>query len=195
MADIDIDPDMMEPNHRGGSGQNPMYPGAEKERLIYRGRPSQYINFNSFFVCLMVFVAAVCTPILWGIAYPDGRPMPMPVSYLAKGMFIIAPVAAFYIWLRTFCHKYTITTERLHESEGILSRNTEVLEIYRIKDITLSEPFHLRVFGCANIILDTSDRSTPVVVIQATKNSQELITKLRKHVERMRFIKGVREID
>lgn len=194
MADIDIDPDMMDSDHRGGRN-NQQYPGSQKERLIFSGTPSQYINFNSFFVCFLIFLASVCVPIVWGIAYPDGRPLPMPVSYVAKAVFIITPFVAFYIWLRTYCHKYKITTERLHESEGILSRHTEVLEIYRIKDITLSEPLHLRVFGCANIILDTSDRSSPVVVIQAVRDSQALITKLRKNVERMRSIKGVREID
>ncbi len=40
------------------------------------------------------------------------------------------------------------------------------LELYRVKDIVLNEPFLLRLVGLSNIVLVTSDRSTPVFVVE-----------------------------
>lgn len=92
-------------------------------------------------------------------------------------------------------HRYTLTTERFNEESGIFSKTTEVLELFRVKDITLSQPFSLRMWGLGNIVMDTSDKSTPVVIIYGVKDAGSVVNMLRKHVDIMRTQKGVREVD
>ena len=69
------------------------------------------------------------------------------------------------------------------------------LELYRVKDYRLENPFFLRMFSLGNIVLETSDRSSPVVRINAIQNAEELREKIRNCVETRRDQKGVREVD
>jgi hypothetical protein len=51
------------------------------------------------------------------------------------------------------------------------------------------------MLGRASIVLNTSDRSTPTVVIQAVPEAEKLRDLIRTHVEACRQRKGVHEVD
>jgi hypothetical protein len=59
----------------------------------------------------------------------------------------------------------------------------------------LDQPFFLRIFSLGNVILQTSDKTHPVVAIEAVAKAEELREQLRTHVEACRTRKGVREVD
>ncbi len=80
-------------------------------------------------------------------------------------------------------------------SSGVFSRITEQCELYRIKDITVGEPFLLRLVGLSNIKLITSDKGQPEQVLLAVKNGRGLSDIIRRLVEHRRDVKGVTEID
>ncbi|MEZ5300332.1 MAG: PH domain-containing protein [Verrucomicrobiales bacterium] len=44
-------------------------------------------------------------------------------------------------------YNYELTNERLKLSTGVLNRKTDVLELYRVKDMELEKPLHFRIFG------------------------------------------------
>ena len=137
------------------------------ESIIWKGNPSQWSNFLSFLIC--------------GILAP-----------MTLGISLI--VAAYkYLIVRTW--EFEITDERVIETKGILSKNTDECELYRIKDIKLSQPFWLRLVGLSNLILASSDRSHPSISIPAIANGNELREKIRTAVEKRRDNKGVREVD
>ena len=171
-------------------------PEYEKERIIFRGGPSQVVNYNIFAICFVMFLATIFAPSFYNNflaeTYPDIKN-----SYLliSKLMFFVPIIWAFIVWLKVRCHRYIITTERLKEEDGVFSKTTEELELFRVKDITLIEPFTLRLFGCGNIVLDTSDKSTPIVVLDAIKGGRGVLDILRANVAIMRQRKGVREVD
>lgn len=167
-----------------------------KERVIFRGGPSQMVNYNTFFTSILLLIAISFAPKAWDLFFAASFPQYKSYYMLAsKILFFLPAFIVIRAWLTIHCHKYTITTERLKEEEGILSKTTDELELFRVKDITFVQPFSLRVFGCGNIVLDTSDKSTPIVVLYALKNAQPVLEALRKNVQHMRTKKGVREID
>jgi uncharacterized membrane protein YdbT with pleckstrin-like domain len=136
-----------------------------EETTIWKGSPSQVVNFRVFVLCLLL-------------------------------CWLIAPIFfALYKWLKVRCRKFEITTERIRMFDGILSKRTEELELYRIKDATVIEPFWLRMFSLGNIQLTTSDRSHPTLIIPAVPKVQELREQLRNNIERLRQKKGVKEVD
>lgn len=53
-------------------------------------------------------------------------------------------------------------------------------------------PFRLRLFGCGNLILNTSDSSTPVVTLEGIPADAELRDGLRAAVEQCRDRKRAR---
>jgi uncharacterized membrane protein YdbT with pleckstrin-like domain len=169
----------------------------KSERLVYHGGPSQIVNFNTFTVCVILFIMAIFAPALWDKFITPAMGDDFRKYYITacKALFFIPPIWAFWAWIKIRCHRYTITTERLKEEVGVFNKSTDVLELFRVKDITFVEPFALRMFGCGNVILDTSDKSTPVVVLYAIKDGKKVLDDLRVHVQEMRQRKGVREID
>jgi membrane protein YdbS with pleckstrin-like domain len=98
-------------------------------------------------------------------------------------------------YLQTKCTVYEVTNERLKTTEGILSKVTETLEFYRVKDIERQQPFLYRLGGIENVCLNTSDASSPLVILEAVPHQAGLADVIRNHVETIRQQKGVREID
>lgn len=102
---------------------------------------------------------------------------------------------ALYQMLYAWLHTYEASTELLKEKQGVLNIRTDLLEIYRIKDVTVREPLHYRFFGAGNVIVESSDRTTPVMTLKALPDPNMIATTLRDAAESARVRKGVREID
>lgn len=136
-----------------------------EEKDVWFGTPSQVLNLGTF--------------IFMGLFF-----------WLVFPLFIIL-----WKWLVLKNTKYELTTERLRTRIGVFNKRTDELELYRIRDYKLEQPFFLRMFSLGNIILETSDRSHPQVTLKAISNSEEFREKLRAHVEACRMKKGVREVE
>lgn len=138
---------------------------SDSEQVIWEGHPSQWTNFPVYLLCAITFWA------------------------------VIPVFVALWHWLTTRCFEYRITNERLIVKRGVFSKRTDELELYRVKDTSLVEPFWLRLVGLGHIDLTTSDRTTPLVRIAAVPEASNLREQLRRNVERMRASRGVRETD
>ena len=136
-----------------------------EEREVWFGSPSQVINLGTF--------------VLMGLFF-----------WLVIPLFIIL-----WKWLVIKTTKYEVTTQRVTTRHGVFNKETEELELYRVRDYRLEQPFFLRIFSLGNIILQTSDRSHPDMVLRAIPNGERLREELRTHVEACRLAKRVREID
>jgi len=136
-----------------------------EERTVWFGNPSQVINLGSY--------------ILLGLFF-----------WLVIPLFIIL-----WKWLVVKNTKYELTTERLRMRHGVLNKKLDELELYRVRDYKLDQPFFLRLFSLGDVILQTSDKTHPTVLIEAVPNAEELREQLRTHVEACRTRKGVREVD
>ncbi|MDQ3625225.1 MAG: PH domain-containing protein [Verrucomicrobiota bacterium] len=116
--------------------------------------------------------------------------------WLYVSCILVVPIPwAIWAYLSVLNRVYTLTTERLLIRSGVFSKTSETLELYRVRDLQVTEPFWHRLFGLKNIALMTSDTSTPEVVIDYIPTSTGLAEKLREHVELCRVKKRVREID
>ena len=96
--------------------------------------------------------------------------------------------------LETKCHLFQLTTERLLVTRGILSKTTDTLELYRVRDIQVTQPLWLRLFGLHNVHLITADTSTPCVALDYMRVAAGLPDQLRTQVEANKMRKRVREV-
>jgi hypothetical protein len=69
------------------------------------------------------------------------------------------------------------------------------IELYRIRDYMVVRPLWFRIFGLGNIIIKTSDLTVPEYTFIGIKNPYKVCDMIRNNVEKMRMLKGVREID
>ena len=136
-----------------------------EEKLIWKGSPSQWINNGMYIFAIFFFWLII--PLLLAIWY-----------YLEVKFWTIK-----------------ITSERMIEEKGVLSKSISEVELYRVKDIKLEQPFLFRLVGLSNILLFTSDKTHSIVKIPAVKDGKELREKIRAAVDVRRDIKKVRELD
>ena len=115
--------------------------------------------------------------------------------YILCGLFcwLIVPIfIGLWHWLKLRSRVYEVTTQRIRIRQGIFNKRTEELELYRVKDTTLVEPFWVRLFKLGNIEVTTTDLSTPLVVLEGIPQASWLREELRKSVETCRDKKRVR---
>lgn len=144
------------------------------EKTIWTGHPSQIVNLGWF-----LFMGIIALVLLFEF-FP----------------FALIPILVIvWQWLQVKFTQYELTTERLKTKKGVLNRRIDELELYRVKDYSMEEPLSLRIFGKANVILETSDRTDPRVLLHAINNGEALRNLIRTQVEECRAKKGVREMD
>ncbi|MEY2543460.1 MAG: hypothetical protein QOE81_921 [Verrucomicrobiota bacterium] len=161
------------------------------EETVWRGSVSQWKNFG-FFVLQILFAVAIA------VIFMMVRRQSPEVGNFAPYILILLAVPIFIAgkrYLQTKCKVYELTSERVKMNEGVFSKVTDTLELYRVKDIETRQPFLYRVCGIENVQLNTSDASSPFVLIQAIPHHVGLGDKIRNQVETVRQQKGVREID
>jgi uncharacterized membrane protein YdbT with pleckstrin-like domain len=132
------------------------------EQVIWAGTSSQIRNLHIYILC-----ALFCWLVL-------------PIFYaLAK-------------WIQLRARHYEITNQRVRIRQGVFSKRTDELELYRVKDSTVIEPFWQRMFGLGNIFITTHDASTPTLTLEALPNAAQIREKLRQATEECRDRKRVR---
>jgi len=179
---------------RATSGGTPAAGGAhpdEAEQIVWQGSPSQLVNVKTYLVSLLAVAAIAAAP--WAVDryFPE---IPRQV-YWALAFAALPLAVAGWRWLQVRSHRYELTTERVRLETGVLSKSQEVVELYRIKDISLERPLLLRLCGLGHVTAVASDRSTPTVTFYAVRRPRQLMELLRTHVESRRIKRGVREMD
>ena len=161
---------------------------ASNEKEVWSGTPSQLRHLGLYVVCASLVLAALI-----------GAGM---LSHNASGLWwlplllALAPlVAALHRYLQTHFERISLTDQRLILRRGILSRTTDYVELYRIKDSHFTQPFVERLLGLGTIRLRTTQDSAPLVELSGMRAPEPLWNQIRALVEARRDAKGVREID
>jgi uncharacterized membrane protein YdbT with pleckstrin-like domain len=109
---------------------------------------------------------------------------------------LVIPIPfAIWRWLVVKNTVFTLTTERLRIRRGVFNRTTEDLELYRVRDTRLEQTFWERMFSVGEVILYTTDASTPEIHIPWLKDAELLRETVRKFAEARRDAKGVRAFE
>ena len=135
------------------------------EEVVWTGSPSQWVNAPVYVLCALLF-------------------------------WLVVPVfVALWKWLTLRNIRYELTTERLKIRQGVLNKELDELELYRVRDYKLDQPFWLRIFSLGTITLRSSDTSHPVVVLRAIREGEAVREQIRKYVEECRVKKRVLPLD
>ncbi|HEX6315296.1 MAG TPA: PH domain-containing protein [Gemmatimonadaceae bacterium] len=153
-----------------------------EETAVWSGTPSQWLNIGWYLSSLIGIGVLIVVAVL--AAQP-----------LIAALAIVPAIAILVQYLKVRSTRIDVTTERITTTVGIFSRRKWDMELYRVKDTMLHEPFLLRLVRRANIEIISSDRSSPSVTLPALPDAERLRQQIRGHVERLRLKRGVREMD
>lgn len=86
---------------------------------------------------------------------------------------------------------YFFTEDRLFVKTGFFRTLENEVRLYRVLDITLKRNLWQKIFGMGTIILQTADKSSPIVTLKNIKDSRSVKEQLSELVEQNRERKRV----
>lgn len=152
-----------------------------QEQVVWEGSQSQVLNFGIFISMGIISAIIVVLALLF---FP-----------FAAVLVAVPLVYMLLKWIVVRNHRYKVTTERIFYTTGIFSKKTEAMELYRVRDVDMYEPFWQRMFKLGNVSLTTSDKTASNFLLKAVPNPANLMNEIRKNVEHRRDVKRVRGVE
>lgn len=157
-----------------------MIAAMNEETLLWKGRPSQWLNLGPFTAALLLVAAIIAGSLFFP---PASAALALPFAYAVWKFLVVR------------ARIYELTSERLRFTRGVINQQVDEIELYRVKDSQLHRVWWMRLTGLAAVVLETSDRTMPNLTIPAIRGGMEMRELLRKQVEAQRDKKRVRELD
>ena len=121
----------------------------------------------------------------------EGRPAVL--DSVGRWIFAVLTLglAGFFWWLGAVTLRIRITDQRLVLKRGLLTVRTDFLELYRVTDLVVEEPFGERLLGYGRLVLTSSDRSDPQIVLRGLRSPDALANQLRPCIEAQKQLRRV----
>lgn len=88
--------------------------------------------------------------------------------------------------------RYMMSEDRVFLEKGLLHLKQEELLLYRVRDLSLSISLGQRIFGVGTVTLQSSDKTTPMLVLKNIKRPREVKEILHRQVELMKQTRRIR---
>jgi type IV secretory pathway VirB3-like protein len=142
-----------------------------EEPAIWEGRPSQWLNFNTYAYCVIVtvfivIVLVIITKLQWLfvalLLYPVGRSL--------------------FAWYEVRSISYKITALRILHRSGVFNMVTAETKLSDIKEVLLIEPWYERIVGLGDIRLNLKGFAESYVMISGIREAGEIKELINKQV-------------
>jgi len=88
--------------------------------------------------------------------------------------------------------KYSMSDDRIFCEKGLLSVKFEEILLYRVRDISMKITLGQRIFGVGSILLQSSDKTSPVLELRNIKNPREVKEMIHRQVEEIKVQRRMR---
>jgi len=88
--------------------------------------------------------------------------------------------------------KYSLSKDRLFVNKGLIKLQCDEILLYRIRDLSVSQTLGQRIFGVGSIIVQSSDKSSPILEIKNIKHAFDVKELIHENVERMKLERKMR---
>lgn len=164
------------------------------EQKVYTTRPSQVLAFDAWFAALLGAVAMYKLAPLAMLLIPASM---ADVALTVQQAMIWGSPLPFLgaVWrnITLYCTVYEVSDQRVICRTGVLSVHYDEIEIIRVRDYIITQPFYLRVMGLGNLTIVSADPTTPRLKIKAQRHVRWLRDSLRELVLERQKALGYRE--
>lgn len=112
------------------------------------------------------------------------------LAYLAWAIIIFLLYRMLYISRI----QYIVTEEQIMYLHGILSHQTDYMELYRVVDYQQNRTFMQQLTRLKTITIMSGDRNMPVLNIIGVRDDEDLVQEIRRRVEYNKKQKSIYEI-
>jgi uncharacterized membrane protein YdbT with pleckstrin-like domain len=106
------------------------------------------------------------------------RPDVSPALVVLAGLLPLA-LGVLWTWLVRISREYRLYRDSLEVEAGILARSIENLQLFRVRDLSLSQSVLARLLGVGDIAVTSTDRSTARLLIRGVADPRGLYETLR----------------
>jgi len=178
--------------------------GVDPRQVVLRGRPSLLMALPHAVVALVLAAVAwwlssetaIITWLLAEVVQPlklGWQPATIAWWMDAAAVVLVAGGVCFLLgrlaWLQS--RRFELSLQQIVFVHGMLSRSCDLLELYRIRDVQVIMPLHLRIFGLGHCYLITSDPTTPVLPLLGVRHPDRLAQTIRDMYHRAMAMAGV----
>ena len=103
-------------------------------------------------------------------------------------------VLGLYKYFLIISSTFYLSDQQLIIQRGVFTKTVNYLELYRIKDILVEQPFWMKALGLMNITLLSFDKEESLLVLKGIKIS-DLPQSIRNHVQECRQRNKILTID
>ena len=87
---------------------------------------------------------------------------------------------------------YSLSQDRLFIDQGFIKLRCEEILLYRVRDLSVSQSLGQRIFGVGSIIIQSSDKTSPVLELRNIKNAYDVKELIHENVEKMKLERRMR---
>jgi uncharacterized membrane protein YdbT with pleckstrin-like domain len=171
--------------------------------ILFTSRTSQFTNVIAFLITCILTGASIffkdtlssITEQIFGIISNFTE---MPEITTSALLYVILTIVWLkFIWKILAVHNlyYDFEEERIVLHFGVLNKETDYIEYFRIKDYTIKRPLIARLAGLHNLEIVSTDRSHPYLHMQYLTNFKDREPELRKGIEKAGATGRGREVD
>lgn len=105
---------------------------------------------------------------------------------------LIGIILLLNVWYKIASLQYRLTNQRLFVQRGLIAKQLEELELFRVKDVILKQTILQRILGFGTITVLSTDDTTPHITLIGMSNPVETKEAIRSAFRAARKREGVR---
>lgn len=126
----------------------------------------------------------------------DGHPAVLGTFGAWALTIVTLGIYAIYAWAKSRSTHYRITSQRIVIDRGLVSKSMEQVDLYRVVDYSVEQPFGQRLVGTGTLVLETEDATAREIRIEKIRGDvRALYERVRYATEQQKRIRGVRVLD
>ena len=114
------------------------------------------------------------------------------LGILLLPLFLVGGLLWLRVWYLVVSTRYRLTTQRLFVQTGLIAKHVEEVELFRVKDVTLSQGVLQRMLGVGNVVVLSSDDTAPQLVLAGIPDPLAAKEQLRGAFRAARQREGLR---
>ena len=164
----------------------------DREEIYYQGSPMVRGNLGKIMLWAIVGILLIAAPIIY---YFFNREHQWPIWCITLACVVAGLIMLFIPYLIVKSVRYRITNYRIDFERGIFGKKIDTLELWHVEDIRFDQSFLDRIFGVGNLMVVSSDETTPQLWMHGLPNPRPLFETLKQRVIAVKRSRGVLKMD
>ena len=155
---------------------------------IFKGTPSWKAQFWSVVAAIALGVGGLCGAPILHRAFDVAWSRALIVGAVALGL---GGCWLLSLWAARATLKFLITTRAIDVESGLLSKNIETLQLWRVRDLEFHQTMTDRLLGVSRIQIFAHDVTTPQLLLWGLPGSRTIFEQLQDALEIARRSRNV----